>query len=89
MPQVRISQETLDRINTLCQQYTASVQAGRCKWPMIDQGAKGSWVTVDTLISKALDELEGHRERSKKKKKKPEMEPGLRDYHYDHDPDGA
>ena len=32
---------------------------------LAEQGTRGTWVPLSSVISRALDELEGHRERSK------------------------
>lgn len=64
---VSIRKETADRIKELQNIYFEAAITGRTnRVEITEQGAKGDWISVDTIINLAIDELISKRERSRK-----------------------
>jgi len=61
--QIAIPRRLKDRIDILRDQFQESYEAGRIELPA---GVDPERLPISYVIEKALDELEGHRERSKK-----------------------
>jgi MoxR-like ATPase len=62
-PKIRVPAELRDRIDGLADELRESYSAGRCELPAgVDPDNIPRWA----IILKALDELEGHRARSRK-----------------------
>lgn len=64
---VSIRKETADRIKELQAIYFNAAITGRTdRVEITEQGTRGDWISVDTIIGLALDELISKRERSRK-----------------------
>jgi uncharacterized Zn finger protein (UPF0148 family) len=65
-PKVRMPVELRDRLDRMTEELRQNYYAGRCDVPAgVDPDNIPRWA----VIVKALDELEGHRERSRKSRK--------------------
>jgi hypothetical protein len=69
---VRLPLELKLRLDALTADINAKREAGMGYQDLeiTEQGIRGSWVPMHEVIRKALDELEGHRERSRKSNRK-------------------
>lgn len=58
------------RLDRLALEMLASYERGNgySDMPLTEQGSRGMWIPLHAVISRALDELEGHRTRSNKPK---------------------
>lgn len=75
---VRLPLEVANRLERLAAEMLASYEEGKTtKIGLTEQGAKGVWVPLHAVITKALDELEGHKARSKKSGKKAKVAPAV------------
>lgn len=64
---VRIPKQLKARLDKLAADYMAAYEKGQTtKVAPVEQGAKGSWVSLSQVIELALDEVENHKARSKK-----------------------
>lgn len=64
---IRVPAAVADRLQRLADELLVSYEEGRTKNVEIcEQGSKGVWVPLHAVITKALDELEDHKSRSKK-----------------------
>lgn len=69
---VSVPKELKERLDRIAKEMTESYEKGRGyqNVPITEQGTRGTWIPLASVIAKALDELEGHRERSNKKRVK-------------------
>ena len=67
---VSIPKELKVRLDRIAKQMTISRENGNGYQDvtLTDQGIRGTWVPLASVISRALDELEDHRKRSNKKR---------------------
>lgn len=73
---IRVPAELADRIERLQEELLASYEAGRTdRVQLTEQGTKGAWVSKAEVIRLALDEMEDHRERSRKSSRKARKTP--------------
>jgi len=65
---VSIPRQLKERLDRLAGEINESYELGRGYQDLViaDQGSRGTWIPLHAVISRALDELEGHRERSRK-----------------------
>lgn len=64
---VSVPKALKERLDRLAGELMASYEKGigNQDLELTDQGSRGTWVPLHVLISKALDELEDHKKRSK------------------------
>lgn len=69
---VSIPKQLKERLDRISREMLESYESGRSSTDitLAEQGTRGTWVPLATVISKALDELESHKERSKKSRSK-------------------
>ena len=61
-----------ERLDRLAGEMLDSYERGNgySNMELTEQGSRGMWIPLHAVISRALDELEGHRERSNRSKRK-------------------
>lgn len=70
---IRVPAEVAERLERLAKELLVSYEEGRTQnIELTEQGSRGTWVPLHAVITKALDELEDHKARSKKANKKTE-----------------
>lgn len=68
---IRVPAELAARIERIQEEMLASYEAGRTdKVELTEQGTKGAWVSKAEVIRIALDEMEDHKNRSRKSSQK-------------------
>lgn len=69
---VSVPKALKDRLDRIAKAMTASRECGRGyqNVAITDQGTRGTWVPLSSVIERALDELENHVARSNKKRSK-------------------
>lgn len=64
---VRIPKQLKARLDKLAADYMAAYEKGQTtKVAPVEQGTRGSWVSLSQVIELALDEVESHKARSRK-----------------------
>ena len=69
---VSIPKELKERLDRISKEMMRGYERGNGYQDiaLAEQGSRGTWVPLSSVISRALDELESHRERSNKKRDK-------------------
>ena len=68
---IRVPVAVAERLERLAAELLESYEQGRTdKVEICEQGTKGTWVPLHAVITKALDELEDHKARSRKSRKR-------------------
>ena len=70
---VRIPKELKARLDRIAGEMLDTYESGRgCQdVELTEQGNRGTWIPLHAVISRALDEMEDHKERSRKSNRKP------------------
>jgi len=65
---IRVPRELAERIERIQAELLVAYESGQTsRVELTDQGDRGAWISKATVISLALDELEDHKARSRKK----------------------
>jgi hypothetical protein len=74
---VSIPKELKARLDRLAMEMMQSYERGNGYQDVAiaEQGTRGTWIPLSSVIAKALDELEGHRTRSNRKRVKTQPTP--------------
>ena len=57
------------RLDKLSEEMSLAYERGQSEIRITEQGTRGEWVSLATVIERCIDEYEGHRERSRNGRK--------------------